>query len=70
MSDTTRAPYPAGDPIHLRSFTGATLPRRVLRVEGNYVRVIQEAEWLQYERDGVEPVGVGFVMADVIKETK
>ena len=57
-----------GDPIHIRSFTGAVLPRRVLRVEGGYVRVAQEAEWLQFERDGVEPTGVGFAMADVVKE--
>ena len=32
------------------------------------MRVCQEAEWLQFERDGVEPTGVGFVMADVIAE--
>ena len=60
-----------GDPILLRSITGAVLPRRVLSTSPGYVRVVQEAEWLQYQRDGVAPVGVGFAIKDVVdKESK
>ena len=57
-----------GDPIHLRSFTGAILTRRVWTANDRYVRVVTEADWLQYEKDGIEPFQVGFVMADVIAE--
>ena len=57
-----------GQPIRLRTYGGEVIQRRVVKVlEDDAIAVCTDEEFRTAEREGREPVSVGFKKQDVVR---
>jgi hypothetical protein len=57
-----------GDIVTLRAYGDREIIRRVVGLEGDVVLVCREEEYIAAEREGREPVVVGFPATVIVRE--